>query len=132
MVFIDSNILIYAYSETEVEKKNKVLSILESEDVSLNTQVINEFIWIMNRKFDVDLDSLKLISNNIFQLFDVILVTETTINKAIDLSQKLKYSYWDSLILASALEKKCNTLYTEDMQHGQIIEDNLKIVNPFI
>jgi len=132
VVFIDSNILIYTYSKTEPEKKAKVLSLFETENISLSTQVINEFIWIMNRKFDVDMDSLLIISNNFFELFDVSLVSRATIHMAIGLSQKLKYSYWDSLILSSALEKRCNILYTEDMQHGQIIENNLKIINPFV
>ena len=42
-----------------------------------------------------------------------------------------KFSYWDSLIIASALENECDTLYTEDMQDGLIIEGKLTIVNPF-
>ena len=45
--------------------------------------------------------------------------------------EKYAYSYWDSLILASALENNCPIIYTEDMQSGQIIEDSLKIINPY-
>jgi len=56
-------------------------------------------------------------------------------NEAILLSFKIaeqyKYSIWDSLIVASALGNNCSTLYTEDMQDGQIIEKKLKIINPF-
>jgi len=48
-----------------------------------------------------------------------------------DLRLKYKFSYWDSLIIASALESGCGILYTEDMQDGQVIEDRLRIVNPF-
>ena len=44
---------------------------------------------------------------------------------------KYKYSYYDSLIIATALESKCKILYSEDMHHGQIIENSLKIINPF-
>ncbi|MEI6154767.1 MAG: DNA-binding protein, partial [Deltaproteobacteria bacterium] len=44
---------------------------------------------------------------------------------------KYQYSYYDSLIISSALEKKCQILYSEDMQDGQTIEKTLKIVNPF-
>lgn len=64
-VFVDTNILLYAYSDAEIEKKETVLSLLEQEKVYFSTQVINEFIWIMNRKFDVDMNSLKLISEGI-------------------------------------------------------------------
>jgi len=56
-------------------------------------------------------------------------------NEAILLSFKIaeqyKYSIWDSLIIASALESNCSALYTEDLQHGQIIDKKLKIINPF-
>ena len=46
--------------------------------------------------------------------------------------KKGKVSFWDSLIVASAIENQCSILYTEDMQNGQIIEDRLKIVNPIM
>lgn len=49
-VFIDSNVLIYAYSEDEPEKKDISLNTLDGSNITLSTQVINEFIWIMNRK----------------------------------------------------------------------------------
>ena len=54
-----------------------------------------------------------------------------TCYKAVDLRLRHKYSYWDSLIIASALENDCSILYTEDLQHEQVIEDKLKIINPF-
>jgi predicted nucleic acid-binding protein len=48
-----------------------------------------------------------------------------------DIMKKFNYSYWDCLILASALENNCTILYTEDMQDGQTVEGKLKILNPF-
>ena len=48
-----------------------------------------------------------------------------------ELIEKYQYSYWDSLLLASSLENKCSIIYSEDMQHEQIIEKKLKIINPF-
>jgi predicted nucleic acid-binding protein len=48
------------------------------------------------------------------------------------IKEKYSYSWWDSLVLASALENSCKIIYTEDMQNGQIIENTLKIVNPFV
>ena len=41
-------------------------------------------------------------------------------------------AYWDSIIVASALENRCSILYTEDMQHGQVVDQRLTIVNPFL
>lgn len=131
-VFIDSNILLYAYSTTEVRKKEKVRSIFENEAVSVSTQVINEFIWVMHRKYHVDLTLLTTISSHIFDLFNVALVTRETITQALAIAKRYNYSYWDSLILSSALETTSAIIYTEDMQHGQIVNTNLKIINPFI
>jgi len=129
--FIDTNVFIYAYSKTEPEKKNIALEILKSYDVIISTQVINEFIWVMNKKFSVQIEKLMNLSNKLFQKFKVVLIYETTIKKALNLAVDHKYSYWDSLIVASALENNCSILYTEDLQHGQVIEEKLKIINPF-
>jgi predicted nucleic acid-binding protein len=54
-----------------------------------------------------------------------------TIKYAYKIKDKYKFSYFDSLIIATALNHNCQILYTEDMQHNQIIEDKLKIINPF-
>ncbi|MBI5750339.1 MAG: PIN domain-containing protein [Nitrospinae bacterium] len=131
MIFIDSNILIYSYSSTEIGKKDKVLLILENEEIAISTQVINEFIWIMSRKFNVDMESLKVINNNLFEIFNVGMVSKATIDKAIDIAKSYKYAYWDSLMLSSALESRCIAIYSEDMQHGQNIE-GVRIINPFL
>ncbi|MFZ8805680.1 MAG: hypothetical protein ACO2PO_22235, partial [Candidatus Calescibacterium sp.] len=56
---------------------------------------------------------------------------KSSVDKALSLANQYKYSYWDSLIIASALENKCKILYTEDMQDGQILEGKHKIENPF-
>jgi predicted nucleic acid-binding protein len=130
-IFIDTNILIYAYSETEKEKKEKVLSLLEDEIICLSTQVINEFIWVMYGKFNVDIKSLKLITDNLFEMYQVSLIKDSTIAKAIDTVLQHKLSYWDSLIVASAIESNCDILYTEDLQHGQVINGSLSVLNPF-
>jgi predicted nucleic acid-binding protein len=55
-----------------------------------------------------------------------------TIKKALYLHEKYRYSYYDSLILASALENGCKMIFTEDLQNGQVIEKTLKVVNIFI
>lgn len=119
-IFLDTNVLIYAYSETETEKKTRVLPLLEDEQVCLSTQVVNEFVWVMNRKFAVPMDSLRKIVKNLFELYHVGVINSSTITKAMDMSSQLKLPYWDSLVVASALEAGCDILYTEDLQHGQI------------
>ena len=82
-VFIDTNIVIYFYSNDEVQKQATAIRLLE------NT------------------------------------------SNAIKIKEEYKLQFYDSLIIATALENSCSILYSEDMQHGQIIENSLKIINPF-
>lgn len=130
-IFLDTNVLIYAYSETEAEKKALVLPLLGDELACLSTQVVNEFVWVMNKKFIVPMDSLRQIVKNLFTLYHVGVITDATITKAVDMSSQLKFPYWDSLIVASALESGCDIIFTEDLQHGQMIDNRLTVRNPF-
>jgi len=130
-IFLDTNVLIYAYSGTEAEKKALVLPLLEDELVCLSTQVVNEFVWVMNKKFSVPMDSLRHIVKNLFGLYQVGVINDATIAKAMDMSAQLKFPYWDSLIVASALESGCDVIFTEDLQHGQVIDNRLTVRNPF-
>jgi len=58
-------------------------------------------------------------------------ISITTIHTALDIRERYNFSWYDSLILAAALEGGCDTLYSEDMQNGQEINGQLRIVNPF-
>jgi len=130
-VFVDTNVLIYSYSETEPDKKDMSLSILERKSIVISTQVINEFIWVMNRKYAVNIEQLKVLADRFWQKFEVALIKEVSISKALSIVKNHNYAYWDSLILAVALEKNCSILYSEDMQDGQVIEERIRIINPF-
>ena len=74
------------------------------------------------------IDFVKAMSRN----FSVFGVTKDTSLYALALKEKYHYSWWDSLVLASALENECQIVYSEDMQHKQVIESSLKIINPFL
>ena len=130
-VFIDTNVLIYAYSETEPDKKDTTLTILENYHIVFSIQVINEFIWVMNKKYKIDFKILQALLDRFWEKFEVTLLQKTSIDQALSIAQRYKYSYWDSLILSSALENRCKVLYTEDMQDGQTIDGKLNIENPF-
>ena len=62
---------------------------------------------------------------------EVVAVDASTLRKAIDLAKRYSLSHWDSLIVAAALLSNCEKLYSEDMQHGQVFDDQLTVVNPF-
>ena len=89
-------------------------------------------MWTMNKKYGVDIEQLEALSDRFWQKFEVVLLRKSSIDKALRIVMQYKFTYWDSLIIASALENNCSILYTEDMQDGQVIDDKLKIVNPFV
>jgi len=77
------------------------------------------------RKIEEHLDNIELVCD------DILSIKRATINSALALKARYGFSYYDSLMLASALEGSCNVIFTEDMSNGQIINNSLTIKNPF-
>ena len=132
-VFIDTNIWVYAKIEVNDGLKHKkavdFLSKLK-EQVYISTQVINEFFNVLAKNNIVDSEIIE----SIYQILNNTLLSEVTfatIEQSWKLREKYRYSVYDSLILASAKESNCKILYTEDLQHNQLIENKLRIINPF-
>jgi predicted nucleic acid-binding protein len=130
--FIDTNIFVYAHFQDSDKKTNIASDLLETLPVLISsTQVLNEYYSVMLKKKIAD----NLIQENIeiiIGITDIQLIQVTTIRLAHKLKLKYGFSYWDSLVLAAALENQCTTIYSEDMQHKQIIEGKLQIINPFL
>jgi predicted nucleic acid-binding protein len=78
------------------------------------------------------IDEVKQLIKAINDNCTINLVTHDTVQRALDLKKQYGYSYYDSLILASALEIGCQKIFSEDMQNKQIVANNLQIINPFI
>ena len=135
--FVDTNILLYANDKTAGDKQRKSAELLKalwaSHHGTLSTQVLQEFFYNATRKLTLPLNVP--VARGIFQAYGAWLkvpVTDSTIIGAIDLHTSLGFSFWDSLIIKSALDNDCDTLYSEDMQHGQLIDGRLTVINPFI
>ena len=129
-IFIDTNILLYLLSNDKV-KKTISKEILGS-NYNISTQVLNEFSNISIKKFKLLIENIKEIIDKISEETTIFIFSKNTIIDALRLKEKYKFQYYDSLILATALENGCTILYCEDMQHNQIIENQLKIINPFL
>ena len=133
-VFIDTNLWVYLYAdESDKEKTEKIESLVDKyfEDITMSTQVLGEFFHVLTRKGLQEKEKARLIAFDLIANFTVLEVLQSSVKKAMDISMRDGYSYWDSLIVAVALENNCSTLYTEDMQDGRIIEERLIIKNPF-
>jgi len=135
-VFVDTNIFIYASLEEKQQgdKRDKAINlfqILSDKKVFISTQVLHEFYSVMLRHgIDEKLiqDKLDVITRET----KLSVIKLKTVKRCWDMRLKYKYSYWDCLMLASALENECGILYSEDMQNKQIIEHSLQVVNPFM
>ncbi len=134
-IFIDSNIFIYSLLEGTNNNQKRIKSINFLEEISENsiiisTQVLNEIFNVLNRRYNFEkkviISKLEILSETV----KIKTLSFETVKKSWNITQKCNYSYYDSLIIASAIENKCSILYTEDMNSGQVVE-NLTIVNPF-
>ena len=129
-IFVDSNVILYLFTDAE-DKKYKAYDILVNSP-TISIQVLNEVSNILFKKYELTGKEIKEHIEFLLDFVNVSLITISTINLALDLKDKYKYSYYDSLIIATAIENNCSILYTEDLQDGQVIEGKLKIINPFI
>ena len=142
-VFIDTNILLYALTkpkkndkEKDLPKRVKSLELLtklyNEDDIVVSVQVLNELHFNMVRKFKIDDDiAFNSIQENVFTIASVETLTAQTYTKAFQIREQYNISYWDSLVVASALESDCTKLYSEDMQEGLVVDGVLNIINPF-
>jgi predicted nucleic acid-binding protein len=95
----------------------------------VSTQVLNEFCNVALKKLALSPGQIIVLLRAIEKTCEISAVTIETSVKAMQLSERYGFSYYDSLIVASALETKCGLLLSEDMQDGQIIESQMEIVN---
>lgn len=132
-IFLDTNIIIYAYSEDEPIKQEIANSILEkySEQTIISNQVINELSNTLFRKFKLEANEVQQVVLELDDNFRIVNFNLQTQLRGIEIKGKYKLQFYDAMIIATALENNCTILYSEDMQHGQIIENVLTIINPF-
>lgn len=131
-VFWDTNVLVYCYDKNQSERKIKAQTLSsELPDIIISTQVMNELAFVLSKKQGLDWDTLTSVLQEVSQNFTIYTNTAETIVKATNIAKKYHFSFYDSLIIAAALECGCKILYSEDMHHTQLIENRLKILNPF-
>lgn len=134
-VFLDTNIIIYAYDLSAGEKHKKAKKIfVELWDSGLgviSTQVLQEFFVNVTQKIPKTLDK-RLAKDIVSDLlkWDVVVNDGESIIEAIEILLRYGYSFWDSLIIEAAIRSDAIALLSEDLSHGQII-NGLTIKNPF-
>lgn len=128
--FLDTNILLYLLSSDSI-KANKAESIIQAGGM-ISVQVLNEFTNVTRRKLDMPWDEIAEILTLIRSLVDVTPLTTEIHDRGRYIAERYQLSVYDAMIVASALNGDCEILYTEDMHHDMLIDDQLKIHNPFL
>lgn len=134
-VFVDSNLWLYAFvcRPGEESKHIKARELIEKPvRYIVSEQVIAEVSANLLRKAGIADDHLMLLVESFYGRYQVVTPGLDLHRRAHGLRGKYSLSFWDSLILAAALEAGCNTLYTEDMQHGLVVEGQLSVLNPLL
>lgn len=131
-VFVDTNILLYSMDKFNPEKQSRCRALLArlTDDLRgvISTQVMQEFYVAATRKLGVDALLAKDILHS-FEHFEVVIVTPDMIKEAVDCSLINRVSFWDALIVVAAEISLCERIWTEDLNHGQIIR-GVRVENP--
>ncbi|AMR25687.1 hypothetical protein A0257_00355 [Hymenobacter psoromatis] len=131
-IFLDTNVLIYAYSGYEVLKKAQAITAIGSGETWISTQVLVEFVNVSHRKMKAAWPDIQTALIELTASHQVSSTTPATIAHATRLAHRYGFSWFDALIVAAALECGCDTLYSEDLNAGQLVEGTLRVVNPFV
>ena len=127
--FFDTNVLVYVASGNATKADRAEASIAAGGAISV--QVLNEITNVARRKMQMSWDDTHALLNTLRSLLTVHPVTVETHETGLRLAERYGFSIFDAMIAASALHAGCDTLLSEDMQHGMALEEGLRIVNPF-
>jgi predicted nucleic acid-binding protein len=126
--FFDTSVLLYLLS-SDSRKADRVEELLEQSGV-ISVQVLNEFTVVAFRKLKMPFAEIREVLDTIRAVSRTEPVTIEDHDRGVLIAERYRFSFYDSVIVASALRARCKTLYTEDLQHRQVIEDQLTLVNP--
>ena len=128
--FFDTNILLYLLSKDK--RKADCAEAIIAMGGMISVQVLNEFASVAFRKLGMAYHEIREILNSIRAICQVQPVTIETHDLGLNIVERIGFSLYDSMIVSAALQSGCSILYSEDMQHGQEINAQLIITNPFL
>jgi predicted nucleic acid-binding protein len=128
-IFLDSNVVIYALGMDQVKKRISVD--LLNQHPFISVQVVNEVVNVSIKKLKMANSEAYEIGRMLINKCNIVSLNERTVLKGFEISERYRFSFWDSLIIAAALENECSILYTEDLHHNQSIEEEMIIKNPY-
>lgn len=132
-IFIDTNLWFYLYTKDPSNKHQLINKLIDQhfETIILSVQVTGELFNSLTKKNYKTKNEAETVIFDVMSSFTVVNIDIDTVLHAIEISKYYQYTYWDSSIIATAILNNCHTLFSEDLQHNQLIENTLKIINPF-
>lgn len=134
--FLDTNILVYSLESTSKKQsisQSLILTSISSGNGVISTQVVQEFLNLAMGKFAEKTSSentREFMQKVLFPLCQV--YTDFDLfSLALEIQTETRYAFYDSMILAAALQGGCHVLYSEDMQSGHKVR-GLEIINPYL
>lgn len=128
--FLDTNVLLYAF--TASDQRNAQAAQLLAAGGVVSVQVLNEFVDVSRRKLRQEWEPIREALEQLSVLLDEpVPVTLATHREAVDIAARYRFRIYDSLLIAAARQAGCRVLYSEDLQHGQLL-DGVTIRNPFL
>ncbi|MFZ9940948.1 MAG: PIN domain-containing protein [Luteolibacter sp.] len=130
--FLDTNILLYAASGAAKEKAKRVVArdLLARDGGGFSVQVLAEFYVNATAKFKLPEDKVVRILESL-ESYPILPLSESVFWSALEVRKRYQISYWDSAIVAAAVELGCETIYSEDLNHGQLYA-GVRVNNPFV
>lgn len=128
--FADTNVAVYCL-DADVTLRTKALAVMRSRPVT-SIQVVNEFISVVLRQGRLPRETVIRLALILMNRCEVMSVTRQIVENAFCVGNRYQISHWDSLIVAAALASGCDTLFSEDLQHGQVFDGQLTVTNPFL
>jgi predicted nucleic acid-binding protein len=128
--FLDSNVLL-CFASRDPAKGDRAEALMRG-GATISVQVLNEIANVGRRKMRLGWDELEMALALIRRVVDVVPLTGRTHDEGLRIARRHNLAIYDSMILASALVSGCDTLWSEDMQNGLVVDQRLTIRNPFI
>jgi predicted nucleic acid-binding protein len=129
---VDSNVIAYLFSGDQAKaERAESLVVTRNPKPVISTQVMNEVTLVMRRKMDLPWPEINVLLSDIEEFCEIVPLTLEVHKEARRVAEHYGFRFYDSCIIAFALIENCEVLYSEDMQHGQVIYDRLTVVNPF-
>lgn len=128
--FFDTSVLLYLLS-AESDKADRAETLLAESGV-ISVQVLNEFTAVATRKLAMPLADVQEILDTVRRICRTEPLTVDDHDRAVEIMDRYRLSLYDSVIVASALRADCAILFAEDLKHGQLIEQQLRVINPFV